>query len=84
MLLPTDDYAKNALSVLRFNIAADQSLISIDYDMRCCQYEKFFVTRALSSSDRSLHLTHLCVGPYNTQLDQHGKAKSILSGQESS
>ena len=35
MLLPTDDYAKNALSVLRFNIAADQSLISIDYDMRC-------------------------------------------------
>ena len=44
----------------------------------------FDTTRALSSSDRSLHLTHLCVGPYNTQLDQHGKAKSILSGPDSS
>ena len=43
----------------------------------------FDTTRALSSSDRSLHLTHLCVGPYNTQLDQHGKPKSILSGQDS-
>jgi len=53
MLLPTDDYAKNAMSLLR----------------------------ALTSSDRVLHLTHLCVGPYNTELDQHGKAKSILSGQ---
>jgi len=52
MLLPNDDYAKNAMSLLR----------------------------ALTSSDRALHLTHLCVGPYNTQLDQDGKAKSILSG----
>ena len=42
---------------------------------------ELFPTRALTSSDRALHLTHLCVGPYNTQLDQHGKAKSILSGQ---
>ena len=86
MLLPTDDYAKNAMSVLRFNIAADQSLISNDLIYRTVDNMRtvFDTTRALSSSDRSLHLTHLCVGPYNTQLDQHGKAKSILSGQESS
>lgn len=36
--------------------------------------------RALCSLERQLHLIHLCVGPYNTWTDEHGQAKTILSG----